>query len=147
MRSRWTICPVQKSEMKYDHQMIQKTSSAKIQLDSLEKAACPGYHLLQTSRMPLLLNCMKYPVSKNMMIFPQPLSEPRHLHIPGERVLPRRVCVTDFDEAKANIKNNSIGRFCSWLTSLAHRAPIRGSWWFHACIEGWVVTWVPESKK
>lgn len=69
MRSRWTICPVQKSEMKYDHQMIQKISSAKIQLDSLEKAACPGYHLLQTPGMPLLLNCIKYPVSKNTTRF------------------------------------------------------------------------------
>lgn len=85
MRSRWTICPVQKSEMKYDHQMIQKISSAKIQLDSLEKAACPGYHLLQTPGMPLLLNCIKHSVSKNTTHFPQLLSETRHLHIPEEQ--------------------------------------------------------------
>lgn len=42
MESRWTICCVQKSEMKYDHQMIQKISAAKIQLHDLEKVACSG---------------------------------------------------------------------------------------------------------
>lgn len=39
MKSRWTICCVLKSEMKYDHQMIQKISAAKIQLHDLEKVA------------------------------------------------------------------------------------------------------------
>lgn len=42
MKSRWTICHVQKSEMKYDHQMIQKISAAKIQLHYLEKVAALG---------------------------------------------------------------------------------------------------------
>lgn len=40
MKSRWTICHVQKSEMKYDPQMIQKISAAKIQLHYLEEVAC-----------------------------------------------------------------------------------------------------------
>lgn len=40
MKSRWTICRVQKSKMKYDHQMIQKISAAKIQLHYLEEVAC-----------------------------------------------------------------------------------------------------------
>lgn len=41
MRSRWTICRVQKSEMKYDHQMIQKISAAKIWLDYFKKKKKP----------------------------------------------------------------------------------------------------------
>lgn len=42
MKSRWTICYVQKSVMKYDHQMIQKISAAKMQLCYLEKVAFTG---------------------------------------------------------------------------------------------------------
>ena len=59
MKSRWTICRVQKSEMKYDHQMIQKISAAKIQLHDLEKVACTKIASVINARDAVIIKLYK----------------------------------------------------------------------------------------
>lgn len=56
--------------------------------------------------MQLLLNCIKCPLSENITLLFQLMSEAKAFAYYCERHAVQRVYVTDFDEAKANIKDD-----------------------------------------
>lgn len=70
--------------------------------------------------MQLPLNCIKCPLSENIALLFQLMSGAKAFAYYCKKYTVQSVYMTDFDEAKANIKDDLRGEIYSWLLSPTH---------------------------